>query len=724
MRAPRIATLMITFSSLFMLSISAAGVPMGWQWTLDRPFGDMAVKASSEDAGQWPASKAVDGITAEPEGIWQTERNNPESAWLELHLDAPAMVKGVRIYHQHNDGYYRSIDYSIACRVQNEWKTMAEIEGNETAGWREHLFEPVKTDTVRIEITKSEHGFRMGLNEVELIYAAEPTHGGKAHVRVSEPYRCGPVPEMGLFWFDIEAPEGARVEFATRTAPDDGGKPGAWSEWSAPITESPSRITSPVGEWVQCRAKLFDSPAGRVIADSITLGWPECVNRLDVGQLVPQPNTDVALAAHFRAPMDTRSMLRGEITLPGGARQTLDGGTWNTDGQAFRFEPVSLGPNEGLASLALGGARTAEGYPMLGYEMNLVVGDKPLLDRVRGIAEWMMKNPQEAIFVEGYNQRTILALYEITREQRYLDHVREWVSWLLEYQRPEGYWPTGYGDVYFADTGSALGLFVNYYKFATPEERERIDTAFQRYLNLLLVRGDSTGKPFVHEDGSLGVGFDADKEGNIEGDLNKPYTISTALTGAEIFGALYYMHGNERYKEIAINACDWLLGTMAESGQIPYFIEDWNPDGKNQEWVWERWPYDTSAYAGEGFLSAWIYIDDPEFRKELGERVKPHIEWVLRTQNPDGSWAAKGSGDQLRSHGIVNMLLWYYRDVDPDPRVLSAVQRWYLLVLDEDRGAYLKIPGDGIATSLGGRALAGIIRPGVDCYRWKNAKTD
>jgi hypothetical protein len=278
--------------------------------------------------------------------------------------------------------------------------------------------------------------------------------------------------------------------------------------------------------------------------------------------------------------------------------------------------------------------------------------------------------------------------------------------------------------VYFADTGSALGLFVNYYKFATPEERERIDTAFQRYVNLLLVRGDSTGRPFVHEDGSLGVGFDADKEGNVEGDLNKPYTISTALTGAEIFGALYYMQGNERYKEIAVNACDWLLDTMVESGQIPYIIEDWNPDGKNQEWVWERWPYDTSAYAGEGFLSAWIYIDDPEFRKELGERVKPHIEWVLRTQNADGSWATKGSGDQLRSHGIVNMLLWYYRDVDPDPRVLSAVQRWYLLVLDEDRSAYLKIPGDGIATSLGGRALVDIIRPGVDCYRWKDAKTE
>ncbi|MEA3365406.1 MAG: hypothetical protein U9Q79_07175, partial [Candidatus Hydrogenedentes bacterium] len=546
----------------------------------------------------------------------------------------------------------------------------------------------------------------------------------KGRVRVSEPYHCGPVSEMGMFSFDIETPEGARVEFATRTAPNDGGNPGSWSEWSAPITKSPARITSPPGEWVQCRAKLFDSPAGRVLVDSVTLGWPECVERMDLDVLVPQPNTTIGVVAQFAKPMDKQSTLQGEIALPGSAPEALGGGTWEPTGQTFRFESLPLGPNQGLGSLALGGARTADGYPMLGYEMNLVVGDEVLLQRVRNIAEWMMKNPNNAIFVEGYNQRTILALYEITGEQRYLDHVRKWVAWLLEYQKPEGYWPTGYGDVYFADTGSALGLFINYYKFATPEERERIDTAFQRYVDLLLVRGDSTGKPFVHENGSLGVGFDADKEGNIEGDLNKPYTISTALTGAEIFGALYYMQGDERYKKVAINACDWLLDTMAPSGQIPYYIEDWNPDGKSQEWVWERWPYDTSAYAGEGFLSAWTYIDDPEFRKELGERIKPHIEWVLRTQNADGSWAKKGSGDQKRSHGIVNMLLWYYRDVDPDPRVLSAVQRWYLLVLDEERSAYLKIPGDGIATSLGGRALVDIIRPRVDCYRWKDAKTE
>ena len=45
-----------------------------------------------------------------------------------------------------------------------------------------------------------------------------------------------------------------------------------------------------------------------------------------------------------------------------------------------------------------------------------------------------------------------------------------------------------------------------------------------------------------------------------------------------------------------------------------------------------------------------------------------------------------------------------------------------MLLLDEKRSAYLKVPGNGIATSLAGRALVEIVRPGVDCYRWKDKR--
>ena len=699
-----------------------AEVPRGWTWALRRPFRDVTVAASSEQKDQWPAEKAIDGDTSEPEGIWQTLRNNPESAWLELRLVRPRRVKGVRIFHQKNPGYYRSVDYSISCWADNAWKTVAEVRDNKVAGWQEHVFEPIETSKVRVNISKSEHGYRMGLNEVELVLVPEETPVEKPRVRMSEPYHCGDVPEMGLISFAVQQPQDTTVELSTRTAPDNGGRPGQWSDWSAPYAESPTMIASPNGQWIQCRAVFHDSAKECAGVEEVTLGWPGCLELIDVGALIPRPGEPMDVVVHFDRPMDRDSKVQAEIDLPGQAQQAVTKGAWDEAGRIWRFAPIAPGSEQGVGRLTVGGARTADGYTMLHESIVLTVGEKPLLERLRAIAEWMIDHPHKAIFVEGYNQRTILGLYEITGEKRYLDHVRKWAGWLLEYQKPEGYWPTGYGDVYFADTGSALGLLINFYKFATPAEQQAIDTALERYADLLLVRGDSEGRPFVHEDGSLGVGYHADKEGKIKSDLNKPYTIATGLTGAEIFAAMHYMTGDEKYKDIAVKACDWLLDTMAPSGQIPYYIDDWNPGRKDKGWIWERWPYDTSAYAGEGFLAAWIYIDDAAFRERLGRRVRPHIEWLLRTQNDDGSWAKKSSGDQLRSHGVVNLLLWYNENVGRDPRIITAIRRWYLLLLDEKQSAYLHVPGDGIATSLAGRALLEIVRPGVDCYRWKDRR--
>lgn len=715
----------VTILGLLALSCSA-DVPRGWQWTSRYPFRDLAVAASSEQADRWPAARAVDGVTAEPLGIWQTLRNSPKSAWLELRLRRPRRVAGVRIFHQTNPRYYRSVDYSIACWIEDEWRTVAHVKRNKKAGWREHTLPGVETTKVRINIMKSEYGFRMGLNEVELVMVP----AGETSIRMSEPHRCGKVPDMGVIAFDAIMPEGTAIELTTRTA-GDGGKPGEWSSWSQPYARGGMKVASPVGEWIQFRAVCRSSTTGEPLLRAVTIGSPVCVERVDLDALVPQPGKPVKIGVSFREPMAASPAPVGEFALPGRTVVALNEGEWSADARTWQFAPIRLGPTEGRGRLVVAGAKRRDGLLMMHDESPVVVGTEPILDRLHGIADWMMKHEQKAIFVEGYNERTLLALYEITGEERYLSHVRKWANKLLAAQKPAGYWGTGYGDVYFADTGSALGLLVNFYKFATPEERQRIDTAFERYFHLLLVKGDSKGRPFVHEDGSLGVGYHADLEGNIKSGLNKPYTISTALTGAEIFAAWHYMKGNARDRQIAIRACNWLLDTMvgdeppdpwAQPGQIPYYIDDWNRGRENRHWIWKRWPYDTSAYAGEGFIAAWTYIDDTAFRRDLGTRVRPHVEWLLRTQNDDGSWAEKGSGDQLRSHGVVNLLLWYHHEVRCDPRITNAIRRYYLLLLDEARSRYLNVPGNGVATSLAGRALVEIVRPGVDCYRWKEVR--
>jgi len=698
-----------------LVSVSSADVPKGWEWTASFPFRDLTVTASSEQSDRWPAWNAIDGNVSEPEGIWQTQRNSPKDARLELTYASPRTVRGVKIYHQENPRYYRSLDYTIACWVEGDWQTVANVADNETAGWRTHTFDPIQTDRLRVHITRSAHGYRMGLNEVELLEEIQDLREEK----VLPPVHCGMVRDMGIIEYEVIRPKGTFIDVFTRTA----SKEGEWTPWSPAYQKIGQPISNPTGQWIQVKAAFRHRADVRARITRLRLGSPGCVERLDLGMVLPKEGESIAPLLHFKQQMEEASALSGEVSCSDGNVVQLTEGRWldTNHPKAWQFAPIDLKEISGKTKLSLGGAKTKGGLLMMREETDLIVGTEPILKHLQEIGAWMMDNPSAAIFIEGYNERTLLGLYEVTKEERYLKHVRKWVHELLASQKEEGYWGTGYGDVYFADTGSALGLLVNFYKFATPEEREAIDRAFERYVHLLLVKGDTQGRPFVHEDGSLGVGYKADKEGNISGDLNAPYTISTALTGAEIFAALYYMKGEEEYKNIAIKACDWVLKTMAPNGQIPYYIDDWNPGRKDQHYVWERWPYDTSAYAGEGFLAAWTYIDDEAFRRSLGERVKPHVNWLLTTQNADGSWAKNGSGDQLRSHGVVNFLLWYYEKIEADPRIPWSLQRYLGLVLDEERSAYLKIREDSIATSLVGRALLEIAAPGVDCQRWKES---
>jgi hypothetical protein len=64
----------------------------------------------------------------------------------------------------------------------------------------------------------------------------------------------------------------------------------------------------------------------------------------------------------------------------------------------------------------------------------------------------------------------------------------------------------------------------------------------------------------------------------------------------------------------------------------------------------------------------------------------------------------------------VNLLAWYYGSVEQDPRVAEALRRYCALMIDEQRSRYLvRHP---IGNALVGRALATIVKPGVDCNRW------
>ena len=128
-----------------------------------------SVMASDEEREKgWLAAKAIDGNVAEPEGYWLTQRTSPKQAWLELELAEPTKVNRVAIFHQLNPGHYRSLDYTVSVRVDGRWKPVVTIVNNDQAGWIAHPFDPVLTDAVRLEITRSAYGSRMGVGEIEL----------------------------------------------------------------------------------------------------------------------------------------------------------------------------------------------------------------------------------------------------------------------------------------------------------------------------------------------------------------------------------------------------------------------------------------------------------------------------------------------------------------------------------------------------------------------------
>ncbi len=334
------------------------------------------------------------------------------------------------------------------------------------------------------------------------------------------------------------------------------------------------------------------------------------------------------------------------------------------------------------------------------------------------------RQDHKTIFIGGYYARTLVAGYRIFGDRSYLEAAIAYGDKLLALQSPRGYWPTGYGNIYLADTGSALGLFIALYNDVDAERRHKYFSAMDRYATAIEADG------LINQSGALGTGWRATPDGHITAPYRDEYTISSALTGGEIFTWMYSKTGKTHYRDIAYHALRWIFTTMRQDGKIPYVLAGEGSalaktgDPKNDSVLWERWPYDTSAYVGEGLLSFDLYSNQPAQRTELDADVAPHIEWLLRTQNPDGSWAVKNSSDQKRSPGVVDLLIWYDSHVKHDERIVAAVrkfdrflltpgqaQAFGLLSADSGNGGASGSEGAEVVTALSGRAVADILSP-------------
>lgn len=350
---------------------------------------------------------------------------------------------------------------------------------------------------------------------------------------------------------------------------------------------------------------------------------------------------------------------------------------------------------------------------------------------LHNLCDYIVKEKPQfpTIYVAGYYMRTLVAGYVIFGDRRYLDTAVAYGDSLLAKQMPNGFWSTGYGPVYMADTGSALGLLVVLYKHVDPVRQHKYLAAVQHYVDS--IQADH----MIHDNGAFGTGWRGVKDGNLDRPIYDQYTLSSALTGGEIFTWLYHVTGQDKYRQIAYNALRWILSTMDAQGNIPHILAmeglDWDKrsDAKINDALFNRQAFGTSAYVGEGILSFALHCDNPAWTRWIESAVRPNIEFLLRTQLPDGTWSTEAakSWDRTRSSGIVDYLIWYYTHVKRDARIAAAVRRFDAHIITPEGGKSFGLLNDGAetgpkdvnnawntATSLTGRTLADILKPGID----------
>lgn len=356
-----------------------------------------------------------------------------------------------------------------------------------------------------------------------------------------------------------------------------------------------------------------------------------------------------------------------------------------------------------MALLLLFAALAAD--PRVGYLNDLC---RWILTLEPGTGE--LKNTSDtpwSIFINGNFARVLMAAHQITGDARYRDEAVRWADTFVGQQRQPGFWAFDgkERDIYFGDTGTAVTALARIARQAPEKKRAAYIEAMRRYARFVAegCAGDPQGKGrggspgWINKEGAVGCGYYG---GHVS---TQPYTIATATTGGAFFSELYSLTKDPTYRRIAAGAVRWLLARRKPDGEIPYTL-----DGKANA----AWPLDTMTYCAEAFVAAYTLLGDRELNAEIVREIRPSIEWLLRTQNPDGAWGKLRSQDQQRSPGVVTLLAWYHRSVRRDPRVRQAIARYteYLLKPENSRAYGVKqlVRTSGFV----GLVFADLIRPG------------
>lgn len=351
---------------------------------------------------------------------------------------------------------------------------------------------------------------------------------------------------------------------------------------------------------------------------------------------------------------------------------------------------------------------------------------------LREIGEWAMAaeigsgtlavqdRRRTSIFTNSNLGRVLLALYDLTQEERYKTHALAWFDHLVALQQitlssrgdTVGYWGdmSPAGNIYLGDAGTSATALAGAVRYAQDEQRCVYLKALQRYADFVRFgcqndpqeknRGGSPGWILTDGDdaGAIGCGY-------YRGELSTaPYTIATSVTGAAFFSAWHELTGHKEHLAIAEQAARWLLKSRKPDGEMPYLLHNR---------VLTQWPLDTMGYVSEGLVSVYRRSENNELRDEIARVMQRSLQWLLNRQERRGVWGRMRSEDQQRSQGVLTLLVWHESTVAADPRVANALFRNLRYFLDKDNRKAFGVNELPITTGFVGLGIAEALEPGV-----------
>jgi hypothetical protein len=321
------------------------------------------------------------------------------------------------------------------------------------------------------------------------------------------------------------------------------------------------------------------------------------------------------------------------------------------------------------------------------------------------------------MFLQGNTARVLIAGSDLTKNgSELLEAGLQWCDNLVASQQrlgtstgnEGGYWmmPGVPGKLDLSGNSLAAVALAHGWAHSGGNRRKDYQQALERYSRFLLegsLKDETYKLPGTQgwwirdgdDTGAFGFGYAGGKA------LSKPATLSTAA-GAAFFAELYAVSRNQRYREISIQALDWILKHRKPNGELVGIME-----GQEETEI----PFTTITVCAEAIQAAYHLLDDPQLQQRLGKELENTVRQLMRMQSDNGTW---GEGqDRQGCSGVASLLGWYYSSFKADETIPQSLDKFWQYLSNPVHSQSFGVLLNPVATSWMGLTTAEAIKPGV-----------